>query len=234
MYLNGKPYLVKGICCHQDHAGVGIAVHPEVMEYRIRRLKEAGVNAYRCAHHAPAKSLLEICDRLGMLVMVENRKFSLSQDILQQLDVLVCLARNHASVFMYSLLNEETWQEEERGVRIAARMRERILALDDTRAVKGGQNAGYLTEHNTTDVLDVMGFNYSLGKYEDCHKRNPHKVILGTENCPTFATRGVYKSDRERQIFACYGEEWPSYFSESLEETMECMYSKPYVGGNFV
>ena len=234
MYLNGKPYPVKGICCHQDHAGVGIAVHPEIMEYRIRRLKEAGVNAYRCAHHAPAKSLLEICDRLGMLVMVENRKFSLSQDVLQQLDALVYLARNHVSVFMYSLFNEETWQAEERGVRMVRRMRDRILALDDTRAVTGGQNAGYLTEHNTTDVLDVMGFNYSLGKYEDCHKRIPDKVILGTENCPTFATRGVYRSDKEKQVFACYGEEWPRAFSESLEETMECMYSKAYVGGNFV
>lgn len=234
MYLNGEHYLVKGSCCHQDHTGVGAAVPPEVMEYRIRRLKDAGVNAYRCAHHAPAESLLEICDRLGMLVMVENRNFNLSQDTMMQLEAMVYLARNHACVFLYSLFNEEKLQAEERGVRIAAHMRERIFALDDTRAVTGGQNLGLLALCNASDVLDVVGMNYGLASYEGCHNRLPQKVILGTENCPTFATRGVYTSNKEKQLFACYGEEWPSIFSESLGETMENMFAKPYVAGAFV
>ena len=234
MYLNGEPCLVKGICCHQDHAGIGVAVPTEVMEYRIRRLKEAGVNAYRCAHHAPAESLLEICDRLGMLVMVENRNFNLAPDTLAQLDAMVCLARNHPCVFLYSLFNEEKLQAEERGVRIAARMKERILALDDTRAVTGGQNLGLLAPHNTSDVLDVVGMNYGLANYESSHNRQPHKLILGTENCPTFATRGVHISDKEKQVFDCYGEEWPSIFSESMEETMVTMYARSYVAGCFV
>lgn len=234
MYLNGEPCLVKGICCHQDHAGIGVAVPTEVMEYRIRRLKEAGVNAYRCAHHAPAESLLEICDRLGMLVMVENRNFNLAPDTLAQLDAMVCLARNHPCVFLYSLFNEEKLQAEERGVRIAARMKERILALDDTRAVTGGQNLGLLAPHNTSDVLDVVGMNYGLANYEGSHNRQPHKLILGTENCPTFATRGVHISDKEKQVFDCYGEEWPSIFSESMEETMVTMYARSYVAGCFV
>lgn len=233
MYLNGEHYLVKGSCCHQDHAGVGAAVPTEVMEYRIRRLKKAGVNAYRCAHHAPTESFLEICDRLGMLVMVENRNFNLSQDSMMQLDAMVYLSRNHASVFLYSLFNEEKLQAEERGVRIAERMRERVFALDDTRAVTGGQNLGLLAPCNASDVLDVVGMNYGLANYEGSHNRLPNKVILGTENCPTFATRGEYTSDKEKQVFACYGEEWPSLFSESLEETMENMYAKPYVAGCF-
>ena len=234
MFLNGEYCLVKGMCCHQDHAGVGVAVPTEVMEYRIRRLKESGANAYRCAHHASAESLLEICDRLGMLVMVENRNFNLAQNTLEQLDALVYLSRNHPCVFLYSLFNEEKLQAEERGVRIAARMRERIFALDDTRAVTGGQNLGLLAQQNASDVLDVVGMNYGLASYEGSHERLPHKLILGTENCPTFATRGVYTTDKEKQIFACYGEEWPSNFSESLEETMVNMYAKPYVAGSFV
>ena len=62
MHLNGKKYMVKGICCHQDHGGVGAAVTPELMEYRVARLKELGANAYRCAHHAVPDSLLDVCD----------------------------------------------------------------------------------------------------------------------------------------------------------------------------
>ena len=57
MLLNGDVYRIKGICCHQDHAGLGAAVYPEVEEYRITRLKSLGANAYRCAHHAPSESL---------------------------------------------------------------------------------------------------------------------------------------------------------------------------------
>ena len=232
MYLNGRPYKVKGICCHQDHAGVGAAVTKEIMEYRLSVLKELGVNAYRCAHHAPPEELLTLCDKIGILVMVENRHFAVSEDVLRQLDSLVYLSRNHPSVFMYSLFNEEPWQKEERGRRIAAKMRQRILTLDNTRAIIGAQNGGTLEKSNASDSLDIIGINYFLADYEKTHWRTPDKVILGTENCPTYATRGVYKTVQEKQIFANYGDEWGD-FSESLEETMETVLAKPYVAGCF-
>lgn len=232
MFLNGKHYPVKGICCHQDHAGVGAAVPKELMEYRIVSLKKLGVNAYRCAHHAPSEELLDICDRLGMLVMVENRHFAVSEDVLKQVDALVYLSRNHTSVFLYSLFNEEPWQKEERGKRIAEKLRQRIRALDATRAITGAQNGGTLAKSNASDVLDVIGVNYFLADYDATHERTPDKVMIGTENCPTYATRGVYTSDPEKQIFANYGEEW-GRFSESLEETMETVFAKPYAAGCF-
>lgn len=233
MYLNGRPYPIKGICCHQDHVGLGAAVTPEVEEYRILRLKTLGANAYRCAHHAPSESLLEICDRLGMLVMSENRHFCASDDVLKQVDDMVCLARNHPSVFIYSMFNEEPWQAQERGKRITERLRKRVRALDPTRAVTAAQNGGMLTRANASDSMDVIGINYNLKHYENCHMRTPDKVMLGTENSPTFATRGVWKTDGERQVFADKGDDYPR-FSQPLSQTMDCVKNYPFVAGCFV
>lgn len=232
MHLNGRPYQVKGICCHQDHAGVGAAISSELMEYRIGLLKKMGINAYRCAHHAPSETLLDICDRLGMLVMVENRNYSVAPEVLDQLESMIRLSRNHASVMIYSLFNEEPWQAEHRGYRMAHKMREHVLALDNTRAVTAAMNGGILEGSNASDALDVIGVNYYLADYADAHRRTPGKAMIGTENCPTFATRGVYRNDKEKQIYNSYGDDWAS-FSESIDETLESVLEKPYNAGNF-
>ena len=232
MYLNGEKYRIKGICCHQDHGGVGAAVTPELMEYRVSRLKEMGVNAYRCAHHAVPDSLLGICDRLGMLVMVENRHYSVSEDTKAQLEALVRIARNHPCVFIYSLFNEEPWQGDERGYRMAREMREWILALDDTRAVTGAMNGGVNETLNAARAVDVVGLNYKNEKYREFHAMNPDKAVIGTENCPTFATRGVYKTDRAAQVFNCYGDHWAD-FTVSIEEIMKSVEENAFCAGCF-
>lgn len=232
MYLNGEKYTVKGICCHQDHGGVGAAVTPEIMEYRISRLKELGINAYRCAHHAVPDCFLEICDRLGMLVMVENRHYSVSEDTKAQLESLVRIARNHSCVFIYSLFNEEPWQGEERGYLMAKEMREWILALDKTRAVTGAINEAVKEPINAASAVDVVGINYCNALYDEFHAQNPEKAIIGTENCPTFATRGVYVSDEKKQEFNCYGDFWAD-FTVSIEETMKSVKEHSYCAGCF-
>lgn len=234
MHLDGKKYRIKGICAHQDHAGLGAAVCEDVEEYRILRLKTLGANAYRCAHHAPSETLLDICDRLGMFVMVENRHFNTNEDTMKQLDALVKLSRNHPSVFMYCMFNEEPWQAEERGKRIVAKLRERVQMLDTTRVVTAAQNDGVLLHHNASEALDVVGMNYNLSAYETCHDLLPEKVILGTENSPTFATRGIAKTDRTLQVFSDDGREYPADFSQPLYETMECVKKHPFVAGCFV
>ena len=234
MHLDGKKYILKGICAHQDHAGLGAAVCEDVEEYRITRLKTLGANAYRCAHHAPSETLLNICDRLGMLVMVENRHFNTNEDTMKQLDALVKLSRNHPSVFIYCMFNEEPWQAEPRGKRVTSKLRERVLALDNTRVVTAAQNDGVLLSNNASEALDVVGMNYNLAAYETCHALLPEKVILGTENSPTFATRGIAKTDRALQVFADDGDEYPADFSQPLYETMECVNKFPFVAGCFV
>ena len=234
MYLNGEAYRVKGICGHQDHGGVGAAVTPAIMEYRIRRLKELGINAYRCAHHAVPGDFLAICDRLGMLVMVENRHFSVSEDAKKQLASLVRVARNHPSVFLYSLFNEEPWQGDERGYRMAKELRTLVRSLDETRAVTGAMNGSILHAVNASDALDVIGVNYYLRDYEAAHARTPGKAIIGTENCPTYATRGEYKTDPSIPVYGGYGDDYARAFSESLTETMLCDRAHPYDAGHFV
>ena len=234
MLLNGERYPIKGVCCHEDHAGVGCAVPPAVEEYRLMRLKSMGVNAIRTAHHAPSESLLDACDRLGILVMVENRHFDVSEDTVRALRSLVLRARNHASVFLYCLYNEEPWQEEIRGKRIAMRLRDEVRALDPTRAVTGSQNTGHLLPDNAAEVHDVLGINYATDKYEEYRLKYPNKAFLGTENAPTFATRGVYEKDANKQVFADDVLDYPRDFTLSIGETMAVIEGHPYVAGCFI
>lgn len=232
MHLNGKKYMVKGICCHQDHGGVGAAVTPELMEYRVARLKELGANAYRCAHHAVPDSLLDVCDRLGMMVMVENRHFTVSEDTKYQLESLVKLARNHPCVFIYSLFNEEPWQGERRGYLMAREMREWVRALDDTRACTGAMNGGVSASLNAANAVDVVGLNYFNAQYGEFHELNSDKAMIGTENCPTYATRGVYKTDEKKQEFNSYGDHWAD-FAISVDDTVKSVLANDFVAGCF-
>ena len=106
--LNGKPYVIKGTCNHQDHAGVGAAMPDALQYFRVKKLKEMGSNAIRTSHNPPTPELLDACDRLGMLVMDENRR--VDDDAIWRLSDLrrwSCRDRNHPSVFIWSLGNEE-------------------------------------------------------------------------------------------------------------------------------
>ena len=234
MFINGKLTPVRGICCHQDHVGVGIAVTKSLTRYRIARLKEMGCNAYRCAHHCPSRYLLEVCDELGMLVMAENRHYRSSEEVMKQLDELTLLSRNHPSVFLYSLFNEEMpWQSEARGKKVAARMLRRVRMNDDTRPVTAAMNGGVLTKENASDVLDVGGMNYFIDDYMNYAARRPGHPLVGTENGPLYATRGIYKDDPKAQVYNGYGLT-TSFFGQRLQETMEAVEAAPHVAGLFV
>ncbi|HMP83420.1 MAG TPA: glycoside hydrolase family 2 TIM barrel-domain containing protein, partial [Verrucomicrobiota bacterium] len=96
--FNGKPYVIKGTCNHQDHAGVGVALPDRLQYFRIARLKEMGSNAYRAAHNPATRELIEACDRLGMLVMDECRLLGSDAANMQRVEWLIRRGRNHASV----------------------------------------------------------------------------------------------------------------------------------------
>ncbi|MBN1457666.1 MAG: beta galactosidase jelly roll domain-containing protein, partial [Sedimentisphaerales bacterium] len=106
-FLNDKRVELKGTNNHQDHAGVGAAIPDALQEFRIARLKEMGSNAYRCSHNPPTPELLDACDRLGMLVIDEHRLMGTTPEILGQLKRLILRDRNHPSVILWSLGNEE-------------------------------------------------------------------------------------------------------------------------------
>jgi len=129
--LNGEPLKLKGVNMHQDHAGVGAAIPEALMAWRIQRLKELGCNAYRSSHNPMTPTLLDICDREGMLVIDENRLSGINQEHLRLLENMIRRDRNHPSVILWSDGNEEWGMENTvTGRRVAEAMREYTRLLD--------------------------------------------------------------------------------------------------------
>ena len=194
-FLNGQRVELKGTNNHQDHAGVGVAVPDALWDFRIRRLKEMGSNAYRCSHNPPAPELLEACDRLGMLVIDETRLMGPSPEQLGQLEAMIRRDRNHPCVILWSLGNEE-WAIEGniKGARITASMQAFAQRLDPTRRTTVAISGGW---GGTSTVVDVAGVNYiKQGNTDKQHAEFPNQPIVGTEETTTQGTRGIYFDDK--------------------------------------
>ena len=231
-YLNERPLKLKGTCNHQDHAGVGVAVPAAVEEYRIRRLKEMGCNAYRAAHGNPSRSLLDLCDRYGILVMDENRNFISTQDGIAQIRSMVLRDRNHPCVIMYSVFNEEPLQGTPQGRRIAEHLKAVIQELDHTRPLLGAMNGGFMSEKGCGNVFDITGFNYFIDSYEEFHAKYPQQPIVGSETNSCFADRGVYYTDSSACLFDNYDEQRAPW-GDTVRETWKSAAERPYVMGMF-
>lgn len=233
--LNGKKVVIKGTCNHQDHAGVGSAVPDRLNEWRIERLKEMGCNAYRSSHNPPTPELLDACDRLGMLVMDENRRFDTTPEILGQLERLILRDRNHPSVVIWSLGNEEFGiQGEEIGEEICRTMQDLVHKLDPTRpatvAMNGDWGKGF------SKVIDVMGFNYYSSKdnnADEYHKNFPATPCVGSEEASTLCTRGCYAKDANAGFMSAYDKEGPEWGS-TAEEWWNYYTERPWIAGGFV
>ncbi|WP_018755716.1 beta-galactosidase GalA [Paenibacillus terrigena] len=234
-FLNGRHVVIQGVCCHQDHAGVGTALPDRLQYYRIEKLKELGVNAYRTSHHPPTPELLEACDRLGMLVMDEHRQVGCGEEIANQLRSLVIRDRNHPSIILWSIGNEEGGiQDTEAGARAAKTMKRIVHELDPTRLVSyGGNNGGQSAGIN--GVVDVRGWNYwKIGaNLDEYHKEHPQTPMIGSEEASTLCTRGIYENDEERGYVSSYDENFPGWGSGS-EEWMNYYAKRPYLAGAFV
>ena len=156
-FLNGKPVKIQGTCNHQDFAGVGIAMPDSLLEWRIKKLKAMGSNAYRGSHNPVAPELLDACDRLGMLVMDENRHLGdtyspktspdTPADDLSDLKEMVVRDRNHPSIIIWSMCNEEGIQGSEAGAKIFAAMKKVTDELDGTRPISCAMNGGWGQRH---------------------------------------------------------------------------------------
>lgn len=198
-FLNEKPVKIRGFCNHHDFAGVGIAMPDNLQEWRIKKLQEMGANAWRCSHSVPSPEFLDACDRLGMLVLDENRHLASTvdrktgsgegyvADDFSELDFMLRRDRNHPSVILWCLANEEkdTPANSELLRKLIAHTRE----LDDrltTGAIIFADGVGI------ESVPDVSGLNYSHKTYDLVRKNLPHKPLLSTENGSARATRGVY------------------------------------------
>lgn len=231
-FLNGERTEIQGTCNHQDHAGVGIAVPDRIQYYRVSRLKEMGVNAYRTSHNPPTPAVLDACDRLGMMVMDETRMFSSEPEGLSQLARLIRRDRNRACVVLWSIGNEEPEQGTPRGARIAASMKRLARRLDPSRPVTEAMNYGW--GYGLSEVVDVQGFNYGLGPRIDAyHRKFPEKPCFGSETASTFATRGIYTYQPTRGWLSAYDVNNPRW-GATAEEWWQVYANRPYLAGGFV
>ncbi|MFO1475837.1 MAG: beta-galactosidase GalA [Verrucomicrobiota bacterium] len=196
-FLNGRRVELQGANNHQDHAGVGVALPDSLQDFRVRRLKEFGINAYRSSHNPPNPELLDACDRLGMLVIDENRLMGTSAEQLQDLERMIRRDRNHPSVILWSVGNEE-WGIEgnPKGARITATMQAVARNLDPTRRSTVAISGGWGGSSTTTDVV---GYNYIKQSNPDQqHAKFPNQPGVGTEETTTQGTRGIYVDDRPK------------------------------------
>jgi beta-galactosidase len=231
-FLNGKPVYIKGTCNHQDHAGVGAALPDRIQYYRIEKLKEMGSNAYRSSHNAPTPELLDACDRLGMLVMDEHRTMGSSPEILGQLERMVLRDRNHPSIIMWSLGNEEHIQGSDAGERVARNMKRLVDRLDPTRPVTAAMNGAW--GKGFSKVVDIQGCNYlTRGNFDAYHKEHPAQPIISSEEASTVSTRGIYANDKAKGYLAAYDQNKPGW-GKTAEDWWTYFQARPYIMGAFV
>ena len=232
-FLNDRPLKLQGVCDHQDHAGVGVAVPDALWDFRLRRLKEMGVNAYRCAHNPPAAEFLAACDRLGMLVMDENRNFNTTPDYIRQLQWMVRRDRNHPSIILWSVFNEEPVQGSEIGYQMVRRLAAVVKKLDLSRPVTAAQSGGNLNPINASQAADVAGFNYQQGQYDKFHAANPTRPMTSSEDTSSFMVRDEYADDGIRHIRGSYDTE-PAPWGETHRDAWKQVAERPFVAGDFI
>ncbi|RYZ97824.1 MAG: DUF4982 domain-containing protein, partial [Moraxellaceae bacterium] len=196
-FLNGKHVKLKGSNNHEDHAGVGVALPDSLVEFRLQKLKDMGMNAYRSSHAPASPELLDLADRFGILVIQENRLMGINDLHLKAVEHMIKRDRNHPSIIIWSLGNEE-WAIEGniKGARIATTMQNFARKLDPSRlntvAISGGWGG-------ISSTIGAAGVNYvKQANTDQQHKDYPWQIMLGTEETTTQQTRGVYVEDKAK------------------------------------
>ena len=234
-YLNGQHRFIKGVCNHQDFAGVGSAVPDRVEEYRVAMLREMGCDGWRTSHNPVNEELLDQCDRQGMMVMDENRRFGKYAEPLSDLKAMMLRDRNHPSVVIWSLGNEEMGlQGGTYGAEACKAMQDLAHQIDPTRACTLAINHGFDSDGFTT-VLDVTGMNYLKlwGGMSRFHEEHPDRRYITSEEASTLTTRGLYFMDKPNGYLTAYDSYVPGWGS-TAEGWWNYYQTRQWVGGAFV
>jgi beta-galactosidase len=206
LVLNDRPTKIKGVCLHHDLGALGAAVNTRAIERQLQILKDMGCNAIRTAHNPPAPEFLDLCDKMGFIVMDEafdmwqkrKTKYDYSLDFpawhRQDLEDQVRRDRNHPSVFIWSIGNEIREQFDSSGIALAKELTGIVKSLDNTRPVTSA-----MTELDTaknfiyrSDALDLIGLNYHQLAYPYFLRHYPGKKFIATETTSALETRGHY------------------------------------------
>ena len=205
-FLNGEETKFKGVCNHHDLGPLGSAVNRSALRHQVELLKDMGANAIRTSHNMPAPELVELCDELGIMLMVEPfddwsfrpkspngyGKF-FSEWAEKDVTNMVKQYRNAPSVVMWSIGNEVPSQWGPDGVEELTMLQDLVHSLDPTRPVTCGMDQiGAVLDNGFAASLDIPGFNYKPQHYERAYGLLPQKLILGSETASTVSSRGVY------------------------------------------
>lgn len=211
-FLNGEMRKFRGVCLHHDLGPLGAAVSKAALRRQLTMLQDMGCDAVRTSHNMPAEELVELCDEMGIMLMVENfdewdaakcengyhRFFNEDSGdgmIWAEKDMINMLKhfRNNASVVMWSIGNEVPSQWAEGGLEVAAWLQDICHKLDPTRPVTCGMDQyNAVVENGFAAQLDVVGFNYKVDRYIPSYNLLPQRIILGSETASTVSSRGVY------------------------------------------
>jgi beta-galactosidase len=251
--LNGEHVHINGVCDHHDLGALGSAINVRALERQIEILKEMGCNAIRTSHNPPAPELLDLCDRMGMVVMDEafdawksrkkpndyNRLFPEWHE--KDVRALVRRDRNHPCVILWSTGNEIGEQGSPAGHAISAELAGIVRDEDPTRPVTAGCNnlrAGY---NGFQKTVDVFGYNYKPSEYGRFRQTNAAIPLYASETASTISTRGEYffpvvedkaqgKSDFQMSSYDLYAPRWATTPDAEFKGQDEF----PFTAGEFV
>lgn len=224
-YLNGKRRKFQGVCNHHDLGPLGAAINVAALRHQLTLLKEMGCDAIRTSHNMPAPELVELCDEMGFMMMLEpfdewdiakcdngyHRFFNewAEKDMVNMLRQY----RNNPCVIMWSIGNEVPTQWSPEGYKVAKFLQDICHREDPTRPVTCGMDqVKSVLANGFAAMLDIPGLNYRAHLYDEAYERLPQNIILGSETSSTVSSRGVYKFPVERKAGAMYDDHQSSSY----------------------
>lgn len=224
-YLNGKRRKFQGVCNHHDLGPLGAAINVAALRHQLTLLKEMGCDAVRTSHNMPAPELVELCDEMGFMMMLEpfdewdiakcdngyHRFFNewAEKDMVNMLRQY----RNNPCVVMWSIGNEVPTQWSPEGYKVAKFLQDICHREDPTRPVTCGMDqVKSVLANGFAAMLDIPGLNYRTHLYDEAYERLPQNIILGSETSSTVSSRGVYKFPVERKAGAMYDDHQSSSY----------------------
>lgn len=224
-YLNGKLRKFQGVCNHHDLGPLGAAINTAALRRQLTLLKDMGCDAVRTAHNMPAPELVELCDEMGFMMMLEpfdewdiakcangyHRYFNewAEKDMVNMLHNY----RNNPCVVMWSIGNEVPTQCRAEGYKVASFLQDICHREDPTRPVTCGMDqVSCVLGNGFAAMLDVPGFNYRAHRYEEAYGKLPQNIVLGSETASTVSSRGVYKFPVEKKADAKYDDHQSSSY----------------------
>lgn len=221
--LNGETRKFKGVCNHHDLGPLGASIHKDALRHQIKMLQDMGCDAIRTSHNMPAPELVDLCDEMGMMMMVEpfdvwnwgktENDYSVEFNEWWKWDIsnMVKHYRNNACVMLWSSGNEVWNQVLPDGIEIVTKLQALFHELDPTRPVTNGMDQAMYVIHNGFGAaVELPGFNYRTSRYIEGYENLPQKMILGSETASTVSSRGVYKLPAKIQPDALYADQQSS------------------------